>query len=54
MKKRLDVLVCEQNPELSKSQAQRIIMSGVVYVDNQNIIAIFALFSMCMKIVQNY
>ncbi len=35
MKKRLDVLVCEQNPELSKSQAQRIIMSGVVYVDNQ-------------------
>ncbi len=35
MKKRLDVLVCEQNPELSKTQAQRIIMSGVVYVDNQ-------------------
>lgn len=35
MKKRLDVLICEQNPELSKSQAQRIIMSGVVYVDNQ-------------------
>ncbi len=35
MKKRLDELVCEQNPELSKTAAQRIIMSGVVYVQQQ-------------------
>ena len=35
MKKRLDVLVCEQNPELSKSRAQAVIMSGCVYVDGQ-------------------
>ncbi|MBR3245279.1 MAG: TlyA family RNA methyltransferase [Parasporobacterium sp.] len=35
MKKRLDVLVCEQNPEMSKSRAQAIIMSGSVYVDGQ-------------------
>ncbi|MDO4530138.1 MAG: TlyA family RNA methyltransferase [Lachnospiraceae bacterium] len=35
MKKRLDVLVCEQNPEMSKSRAQAIIMSGTVYVDGQ-------------------
>ena len=35
MKKRLDVLVCEQNPERSKSRAQAMIMSGTVYVDGQ-------------------
>jgi len=35
MKKRLDVLVCEQNPEMSKSRAQAMIMSGTVYVDGQ-------------------
>ena len=35
MKKRLDVLVCEQNPEMSKSRAQAVIMSGAVYVDGQ-------------------
>ena len=35
MKKRLDVLVCEQNPELSKSRAQAVIMSGCVYVNGQ-------------------
>ncbi len=35
MKKRLDVLVCEQNPEMSKSRAQAIIMSGAVFVDGQ-------------------
>lgn len=35
MKKRLDVLVCEQNPELSKTKAQAMIMSGSVYVDGQ-------------------
>lgn len=35
MKKRLDTLVCEQNPEYTKSAAQRIIMSGVVYVHQQ-------------------
>lgn len=35
MKKRLDVLVCEQNPEYTKTAAQRLIMSGVVYVQQQ-------------------
>ena len=35
MKKRLDVLVCEQNPEFSRSRAQAFIMSGSVYVDGQ-------------------
>ena len=35
MKKRLDVLVCEQNPEYTRTAAQRLIMSGVVYVSNQ-------------------
>lgn len=35
MKKRLDELVCEQNPEYSKTAAQRIIMSGIVYVQQQ-------------------
>ena len=35
MKKRLDVLVCEQNSELSRQKAQTLIMAGVVYVNNQ-------------------
>ena len=35
MKKRLDALVCEQYPEYTKSAAQRFIMSGVVYVQQQ-------------------
>ena len=35
MKKRLDVLVTEQNPQLSRSRAQAVIMSGVVYVNGQ-------------------
>ena len=35
MKKRLDVLVCEQNSELSREKAKTLIMSGVVYVNNQ-------------------
>lgn len=35
MKKRLDVLVCEQNPEYTRTSAQRLIMSGIVYVSNQ-------------------
>jgi 23S rRNA (cytidine1920-2'-O)/16S rRNA (cytidine1409-2'-O)-methyltransferase len=35
MKKRLDVLLTELNPELTRSKAQTIIMSGVVYVNNQ-------------------
>ena len=35
MKKRLDVLLSEQNPELSRSRAQAVIMSGVVYVNGQ-------------------
>ena len=35
MKKRLDVLLTELNPELTRSKAQTIIMSGVVYVNDQ-------------------
>lgn len=35
MKKRLDELVCLSRPDLSRTQAQRLIMSGVVYVNNQ-------------------
>ncbi len=35
MKKRLDALVCELMPELSRAKAQTLIMSGVVYVNNQ-------------------
>ena len=35
MKKRLDVLLCEQNPGLSRQRAQTMIMSGIVYVNNQ-------------------
>lgn len=35
MKKRLDVLLCEQNTELSRQRAQTMIMSGIVYVNNQ-------------------
>lgn len=45
MKKRLDVLLCEQNPELTKSQAQRIIMSGIVYVNNQKELKAGSMFS---------
>ena len=35
MKKRLDVLLTELNPELTRTKAQTIIMSGIVYVNNQ-------------------
>ena len=35
MKKRLDQLVCELDPSLSRSRAQSLIMSGDVYVNNQ-------------------
>ena len=35
MKKRLDVLLSENNPEYSRSRAQAVIMSGVVYVNGQ-------------------
>jgi len=35
MKKRLDVLLSEQNPELTRSRAQAVIMSGKVYVNGQ-------------------
>lgn len=35
MKKRLDVMLCEQNSELTRAKAQSLIMSGVVYVNNQ-------------------
>ncbi len=45
MKKRLDVLLCEQNPELTKSQAQRLIMSGIVYVNNQKELKSGSMFS---------
>ena len=35
MKKRLDVLVSEQNPDMTRSRAQAVIMSGKVYVNGQ-------------------
>ncbi|MCF0142153.1 MAG: TlyA family RNA methyltransferase [Parasporobacterium sp.] len=35
MKKRLDELVCMHFPEFSKTRAQAVIMSGVVYVNDQ-------------------
>lgn len=35
MKKRLDVLLTELNPELTRTKAQTIIMSGIVYVNDQ-------------------
>ncbi|MGI6072814.1 MAG: TlyA family RNA methyltransferase [Lachnospiraceae bacterium] len=35
MKKRLDILICEQNEEISRQRARTLIMSGVVYVNNQ-------------------
>lgn len=35
MKKRLDVLLCELDSSLTRARAQSLIMSGVVYVNNQ-------------------
>ena len=35
MKKRLDVLLTEQNPDMTRSKAQAVIMSGAVYVNGQ-------------------
>ena len=35
MKKRLDVLLTEQNPDMTRSRAQTVIMSGVCFVNNQ-------------------
>ena len=35
LKKRLDVLLTELNPEMTRSKAQAVIMSGAVYVDGQ-------------------
>ena len=35
MKKRLDVLLTELHPEMTRSKAQTVIMSGIVYVNNQ-------------------
>lgn len=35
MKKRLDVILCESNPDLTRSKAQSLIMEGLVYVNNQ-------------------
>lgn len=35
MKQRLDVLLCQKDPSLSRSRAQSLIMEGVVYVNGQ-------------------
>ncbi len=35
MKKRLDILLCEKYEDISRQQAQRLIMSGIIYVNNQ-------------------
>ena len=35
MKQRLDVLLCQEDPSLSRSKAQSLIMEGVVYVNGQ-------------------
>lgn len=35
MKKRLDILLCEQNPDLTRNKAQSLIMEGIVYVNGQ-------------------
>ena len=35
MKKRLDVILTELNPEMTRSRAQAVIMSGAVYVNGQ-------------------
>ena len=35
MKKRLDVILCENNPDLTRSKAQSLIMEGIVYVGSQ-------------------
>ena len=35
MKKRLDVILCENSPDLTRSKAQSLIMEGIVYVNNQ-------------------
>ena len=45
MKKRLDVLVCEKDPSLSRSKAQSLIMEGVVYVNGQKEIKAGSMFS---------
>ncbi len=36
-KKRLDILVCENYKELSREKAKALIMSGVVYLNNQKV-----------------
>ena len=35
MKKRLDVILCENSPDLTRSKAQSLIMEGVVFVNGQ-------------------
>lgn len=45
MKKRLDVLLCERNPLLTRTKAQSLIMEGVVYVNNQKETKSGAMFS---------
>lgn len=37
MKDRLDIVLIKQNPKLSREKAKALIMSGVVFVDNQRI-----------------
>jgi len=44
MKKRLDVLLSEQNPEMTRSRAQAVIMSGKVYVNGQKELKAGAMF----------
>ncbi|MBE6017273.1 MAG: TlyA family RNA methyltransferase [Lachnospiraceae bacterium] len=45
MKKRLDVMLCEQNSDLTRAKAQSLIMSGVVYVNNQKELKAGSMFS---------
>ena len=50
MKKRLDVLLTELNPEMSRSKAQAVIMSGAVYVDGQKELKAGSMFTEDVKI----
>lgn len=45
MKKRLDVLLCEKDPSLTRTKAQSLIMSGIVFVDNQKELKAGSMFS---------
>ena len=50
LKKRLDVLLTELNPEMSRSKAQAVIMSGAVYVDGQKELKAGSMFAEDVKI----